>query len=282
MPTEFIPRASSLGYYMSCEYRALLDSLVHAGELPAPDEPDDTKYADLGTCIHWEWQRALGATLPDNMGPPTQDEFEAIEAQFESAATLFDSFEECSAAITNAATHAAEIVQSRYPGATWLAESAHELDKHLTGHIDLISPDYKTIIDLKTVSRKPDYGRPKVPHIYQLVAYYLLTGQVAERGVLLYVDAMKANWTLWCEVDFTTSEFKRMADRALDQLGRITTPDALASAIPRFGTHCQSDFCKHRHRCRDRYIPGPGVLVERTPSRRRATDAVPSVTIGAF
>lgn len=55
------PRASSIGSYMRCEWRALQDRLVYEGKLPKEHREDSSAkgYASLGNCGHFTLQDGL-------------------------------------------------------------------------------------------------------------------------------------------------------------------------------------------------------------------------------
>ena len=79
------PRASSLGAYSNCLWRAVQDRLVYEGQLPAPPEQADTSAASLGVCIHFTLQDGIRCKFPSKMLAidPLQvlDKVEALEAQ---------------------------------------------------------------------------------------------------------------------------------------------------------------------------------------------------------
>jgi hypothetical protein len=58
------PRASSLGVYSSCLWRAVQDRLVYEGQQAEPPKQDDTSAASLGTCIHFTLQDGIRCNFP--------------------------------------------------------------------------------------------------------------------------------------------------------------------------------------------------------------------------
>jgi len=58
------PRASALGGYMRCTWRAVQDRKVYEGELPIPEERPSPGNSDLGTCGHFTLQDGLRCLFP--------------------------------------------------------------------------------------------------------------------------------------------------------------------------------------------------------------------------
>ena len=58
------PRASALGGYMRCTWRAVQDRKVYEGELPAPIERVSPGNSDLGTCGHFTLQDGMRCLFP--------------------------------------------------------------------------------------------------------------------------------------------------------------------------------------------------------------------------
>ncbi len=58
------PRASALGFYANCLWRAAQDRAVYEGELPEPAPQAETSAASLGTCIHFTLQDGIRCTFP--------------------------------------------------------------------------------------------------------------------------------------------------------------------------------------------------------------------------
>lgn len=85
MPSSptFVPRSSSLGAYLLCDYRAALDRAnIESGGQPTSGV--SSAYADLGTLIHYRLQTTIGCVFPkDHDGAPAQ-------AVFDNASTLFN------------------------------------------------------------------------------------------------------------------------------------------------------------------------------------------------
>ena len=248
------PRASSLGYYFSCDFRAAFDRAVAEGLLPAAeDEPKP--YADLGTLIHWQLMNDMGLKFPNGKEPPTPD-------MVTSAATLYRGNE--SALMDNVASVAA-LAKGHVPpppkDAEWWAETHYEGPDH-TGTIDFIASDGSVIGDLKTTSRKPTHNKVKAPHLYQILAYKVLAelnGADVERGWILYAGS-RADWALCVEFKLNTPEIRALTKYLKSYATYLRGPELFTRAVPRLGTHCEDEFCPHRHRCRDKVLPKAGDL----------------------
>jgi hypothetical protein len=146
-------------------------------------------------------------------------------------------------------------------GKSWLAETAWRTEL-LAGHIDFLSTDDTTIVDLKTTSRKPTHQRIKPAHLIQMMAYWMLSGRKATSGYVLYVDTTKAGWTLMCSLDYTAKSSLDLVTH-IEQYIKYLLSDKLAvGCVPHLGDHCSGEFCPHRHRCKDVYLPPPGDLDE--------------------
>lgn len=255
-PKSFVPRSSSLGAYLLCDYRAALDRVaIEAGEKPGCNQ--SSSYADLGTCIHYRLQTTMGCIFPkDHDGPPG-------EAVVTNAAGLFNGDPiRTETAIQRAAGLAMVHMPQPTDGEPWLAELAVKAPrKRLTGHIDFLSQDRKSIVDLKTTSRKPDHNRMKGEHLAQLCGYKIMVPE-AEQGHILYVDGPKAQWAMLVSVDFTCEPIQEYIKQLVDYLGYLRSKQLLTRCTPRIGSHCQSTFCPHVAVCRDKVLPAPGVPVE--------------------
>jgi len=255
-PPVFIPRSSSLGAYLLCDYRAALDrAAIEAGEVPGCNQ--SSAYADLGTCIHYRLQTTMGCIFPkDHEGPPEQ-------AILDNAANLFNNDPTRTEQAIQKAAGLAMVHMPRAPdGQLWLAELAVKAPrKRLTGHIDFLSQDRTTIVDLKTTSRKPDHNRMKGEHLAQLVGYKIMVPE-ATTGHILYVDGPKAQWAMLVSVDFTNEYIKEYITQIHDYIGYLRSKQLFVRCTPRIGSHCQSTFCPHVATCRDKVLPPAGVPVE--------------------
>lgn len=255
----FIPRSSSLGGYALCAYRAAFDRGIALGEIPKPERdesPDATKYADLGTCVHYVAQKALGCEFPDGEEPPT-------EREWAGAARLFgDDMQHTKQRVEAAADVVVAGVKSL--GAfVWQAERAFETSL-VTGHIDLMSSEGTRIVDIKTTSRKPDHNRPKASHLWQMLAYYHLSGAKATHGYILYVDSLQARWSLLCPFDYTSPGIQAMYQYMVRNLESYQRKETFDNVYPVVGSHCASEFCPHVAHCRDIFLPGPGMILQDT------------------
>ncbi len=255
------PRASSLGYYIACDYRAALDKLVASGQMPAvPYVP--APYADLGTMIHYTLQQAMGCVFPNgHQGPPGPD-------TLINAATLFKDLNACAVAIA-AATALAQANMPKKPG-VWFAERAFKARK-LQGHADFISADGEDLVDLKTTSRKPDHCRMKSEHFIQMCAYKYLCPTL-RRGHVLYVDSLKAQWAMCIEIDFETEHMKEFMVQLEQQLKYLTSKRLDQNCFPHLGAHCSSGFCPYIGMCKDKLIPEAGIPVEHVTMRPTTTN----------
>jgi hypothetical protein len=259
MPKQWKPRASSLAGYLYCQARAAYDRAYAVGDLEAPPAGErDTKYADLGSLIHLNLQYKLGCLFDETPDPNSPE-------QFASAAKLFgDNLDRLRLAVDAAAAAGAAAMPAAPDGLPWRAE-VHAKSRILTGHIDFLSQDGTVLIDLKTTSRKPDHNRVKGEHYAQMLAYKLLVPSI-QRAHILYVDAQQARWTMLSPpIDFTSEAAVDQLARLVPFLKRIRSRRVYQSiAAP--GGHCSGCFCPHTAICKDRLIPGPGVVVDHQPA----------------
>jgi len=205
-------RASQVGYYVACPHRAQLDRMYfYSGGLPEHIQEEKDKpapYANFGTCAHWMLQQKLGCLFPPPNDTTTgagasiafTDEHKYTEDQLAGARALFGSQTENMLAKV-VALGQRDMMDSP-DTMPWLAETYWEND-YLTGHIDFISQDLSTIVDLKTTTRPPPAGHIKPEHYWQMLAYSLIVGDMVERAYIYYVSS-KAEWTITSDViDFT-------------------------------------------------------------------------------
>jgi len=251
------PRSSSLAGYLYCQARAAYDRAYAVGDLVAEDTgPRDMKYADLGTIIHQELQQHLGCVFDT---PPEPHSIETIT----SAAALFGGdATKLMPAVNSAVLAAAGSMPQAADGKPWRAE-VRAKSRLLTGHIDFLSQDGTQLIDLKTTSRKPDHNRVKGEHFLQMLAYKFLVPSITSAHIL-YVDAVGARWAMLSPpMDFASPDLLAQVERLPAFLRRIRSKNIYASAIATPGGHCASGFCPHTAICKDRFIPGPGTIVDR-------------------
>lgn len=247
-------RASSFAGYVACDYRALLDHQIQAGEL-APSPPHSSPYAALGTITHYFSQRAVNARFIEEPTISSED--------WSLAASLFgDDLTTLQRVVDLNARRVVEML----PSMSWTAELAVETDR-LTGHLDLINDDRTVMVDIKTTARKPDHMLTKPEHLVQMAQYRLLVPTL-RKCYVPYVDSLKAGWGILCEIDFTTDEFVTLLSRYERYCEYLNNRDLLqAMAVPRMGPACKSLFCPHRERCLDTHIREPGILYESAAAR---------------
>ncbi len=236
--TGFKTRGSKSGLYCHCGYAANLDEDIKAGRLEVTDDMDfsSSPYADLGTLIHNELQVALGCVMQTRLD-------EALDPMWANAAKLFRDLEECENAVEKAVNHGVSVFPKAMDGKAWVAEPEDAL-VDLTGHLDFESQDLTEIVDLKTTSRKPDKGRMKALHLYQLVSYWDLRGRKAKTGRILYLDSLKGEWALMSDpVDFDNPFIQEFAE-GLKRRRKDIYDGVRFSPTP--GEHCKSGFCSYR------------------------------------
>jgi hypothetical protein len=248
------PRASSIGYYYLCQWRAAADRAIAEGyaeqeihEAHTENKERISPYADLGTIAHWLAQTALAAQFP---GLPEQHKYTSGHVKV--AASLFGGQE--SKALTAAAAAAGRAVRSINDrigtGRTWLAEVPLE-DQWGTGHCDLMDDEY--VCDFKFASRAP--SGPKFVHILQLLRYHIFTGR--PKGALIYADMLKDTWGSLYLFDFTEPRVQDLCLEMRAFLNVISDPELLARiARPTPGDAC--DFCPYSKICPARAFDGVG------------------------
>lgn len=242
------PRSSKVGGYFACSARVAYDRFFPAGCDPS------SSYADLGTLIHYQLMaNDLRLEFPDGKEAPTSD-------QWENAAKLFKDPDDCSSRVVYAGGYAAERVPAPPQGATWLAETHYDTPT-LTGSIDFISSDGSVIGDLKTTSRKPEHGKVKASHFYQLLCYAMLAesaGAKPKEAWVLYVGSLK-DFDLLVRFPLDSDAAEKMKGDIRRNINFWMDDAALKKyAVRTLGHHCEGDFCPHRSRCRDLLIPDPG------------------------
>lgn len=256
------PRASQVGGYMHCEMRAAYDRAIYEGLLPEPPTVTEAKksspYADFGTVTHFVLQDGLRCKFPGH-AVDHQPEPEQITV----ASELFSGNVQ---AMQQRAREVATLASSKLPktpdGMPWLAESSWE-NEWCTGHIDFLSQDHSTIVDLKTTSKPPAHQRIKPEHLHQMLCYQKMTG--AHRGGILYVDSRAAEWVLYCEIDFTTPAMRELADHTEQYCRWLMSDEFWGRVIPRLGAHCSDGWCPYLAECKNKFLPAPAKIHESTP-----------------
>ena len=286
MPKRWNPRSSSVGNYFSCLQRAAFDRALAQGMLTVEDLGlpekgcDDTKYADYGSRTHEAWQRQYTDTFGS---PPPRDE--EITEQWVAASRLCgDDLDAVRASVDACAMRAVEAMPEAWDGLEWVAElDCKPKGLKLTGHIDLIAPKEGLFVDLKTTGRKPDHGRPKPAHLYQIAAYSLMLRHMGinpTKGYLLYVESVRARWAILCEIDVNSEHFLELEAHLFDFLKYLTSAQLFKHARPNIGSQCTTQFCPYVSICRDKYLPGPGEIVgETTPKKLLANTASEGSTL---
>lgn len=245
-------RGSKSGLYCHCGYAANLDEAILSGSLATSADMDfsSSPYADLGTLIHAALQEHLGCVMQTKI--PGAD-----EAMWLNAATMFRDMSECEDAVDKAVAHGASIFPKALDGKPWVAEPEGETED-LTGHLDFESQDLAEIVDLKTTARKPDKGRMKPLHLYQLVSYWDLRGRRAKTGRILYLDSLKGEWAIMSDpVDFDNPFIQEFAAGLALRRKEI---HAGKKFFPTPGEHCKTGFCSYRNSsaCYNALVPPGG------------------------
>lgn len=271
---KWLPRASSLGYYMSCSYRAAFDRALHEGVLDLPTDVAaevqakklSSPYADLGTCIHHHMQVGMQCVFPDLAHAPEPE-------QYLNAAGLFGgSMDKCQAAIRASAVLGANNMPAAPDGKPWIAELAVKTP-HYTGHLDFLSQDGTVLVDLKTTSKPPLYAKCKPAHLVQVLAYAhavnLACREVRVRKiVVLYVDSLRASWALPVEIDATDEGIQEYMGHIAAAAKMLASAWLFKVASPSIGDVCE-EWCPYTSICRDRYRPVAGTVEKnRTPTMK--------------
>ncbi len=310
------PRASSIGNYLRCEWRALQDRLIDDGTIPAPmrlpeshREKRESPNAALGNCEHFTLQDGIRCEF----GPrdTTYLDFDKMEvAPFEQLSREEKEFVEyCQAffdgdmdateesykkgesriyqPLPSEWTHASELFgnnvdltkekaravatlgASKMPlspdGKPWLSETHLENDI-LTGHTDFLSQDYSVVGDLKTTAKPMTHAWIKYEHLAQIVAYHLLTG--CKKAWVLYLDSLRASWSVLVWVDFTTPGLQRYAEQISDYCRLLMSDKIFEVAVPRLGSHCSETWCPYGKTCYQEMMPKPGIFYNALEAKR--------------
>lgn len=285
MTKPWKPRASQIGAYLACPWRAATDRAIYEGRVQARDVGHDeqTGYGPHGTCIHWITQTGIGALFPQ-VANPSDDEVRVAaehfggstaaarqafaagdarawaptQAEWALASTIFNGD---AAQQRASAVRVSQVLASSIPkpldGKLWLAESTWETD-YCTGHIDLLSQDHEELEDIKTTSKPPNIAKVSCKPSYyaQMVIYSRFTG--AKRGRIRYIDSRTGNWIYPVPIDFTTDANKFYSDQ-LEGFCRFLMSDLLWDvAWPNIGEHCEDLFCAYRVSCKHKIMPPPG------------------------
>ncbi len=258
------PRASSVGYYMKCLWRATQDRMRHEGTLPeglwAPQ--DDTSYADLGTCIHFTMQDGTRCRFP---GPPA-DHAPTPEEWISASQRFVGNMEVTRERVRESATLGAQQLPKTPTNEPWLSEWYFE-NEYTTGHIDFLSPCHQIVGDLKTTSQPPVNSRVKPEHQAQMICYHLLTG--APKGFVLYIDSMKAHWATLCWIDFTKPDVAFFVEQVKSFCQFLMSDMLPAVAFPNLDhTNCPKCFCPYKHSCYEKYAFPPGREYSAISARR--------------
>lgn len=267
-----------MGAYHACERRAWYDKAIHDGTLPSMGDTGSSPYADLGSLIHPRSQALLGCEFPQGH----QEDLFNRDLQRANASTLFKGdMSALDRAVEAGGIWAAQCMKELSVPGGWLAEVECEVEA-MKGHIDFISKDGTTIVDLKTTSRKPDHNRMKPGHLVQILMYYMLSGRKARYGYILYTDSMAASWAIMAgPVEFNSPRIQDYLQALIQKIDYLRDLDTTKVDItPRPGFHCQGDFCPYTADCRDSLIPPAApVLFNRTSYAAPTVARVTSTSI---
>lgn len=296
-PGPWRPRASGVGAYMKCLWRAAQDRLHHEGQLPPGlrVEQEDTRYADFGTCCHFNLQDGMRCVFPkateeeiltnesgatvaggiyrDGFGAVIAEEkFNALmhaptEKQWTSASKLFgDNIEVTKQRARECAALGAQHLPKTPTGKPWQSEGAYE-NEFVTGHVDFLSPCGAIVGDLKTTTKPPVHQRVKVEHQAQLALYHILTG--APRGFVLYVDSLRASWTTICWMDFTDPNIQFYVEQVEAFCRMLIGPNLLPLAFPSLDhQNCTGSWCPYTASCYDKMTFPRGREINAITARR--------------
>lgn len=280
------PRASSLGYFISCDARAAFTRAIDEGKLDPNTVAENTEspYAAFGTCVHFVLQDGTGCIFPKKSRPTVKDIRESMVhysgdpiatraalAAGSSRAYMYTPDElriasgMCDgdvpatlAKIREVATFAATHLPKSPDGKPWLAE-ANVGSKDGSGHVDFMSQCGTWGGDLKTTTRPPEGDRMKAAHMGQLASYALDSGVL--KWWVLYIGTGDSRWALRVDMDFTTdagAEYLQSVSKYRKYLRSAALYDR---AMPRIGKHCSDDFCPFKKACKDRFLPPAGVQI---------------------
>jgi hypothetical protein len=257
------PRASALGGYVACLYRAASDRAwqEHEGDGWEPDPQEDTSHADQGSICHFITQDGVRATFP---GPPA-DHAPTPEMHISAAKLFGGDLERQKDAARRAATVAASLLPKLPNGVGWLAEESWDTG-YLTGHTDLRSSDGTILVDLKFTSKPPLHNKVKPNHLPQMASY---TRMAKPRKILvIYVDKTNAAWGLPVWIDCMTEKWQWYTDQMMDFAKFLTTDLLYSAATPHLGDHCNQLWCPYQAQCVRRLTPNPGLFFDAIKARR--------------
>lgn len=263
------PRASQLGYYIGCGYRAAFDRALAQGLIELPPEAmavveaakQSGPHADLGTIIHWMTQNALKAKFPGTTGAEAH---RFTPEQLANAAALFDgNIERC---MKQAQAAAARLVTVIGPRDTWLAEPALSRP-WMTGHVDLLDPVAGELVDIKTTSKPPYYTHIPPAHMAQVLAYVEALheqGVIVQKVRVVYVDAQASQWWMDCPIDPLCDEMMEYRKMVRGYAKRLQKASFMEDAVPNLGDPCEK-WCPYVGLCRDRYSIAKGEIQRPPP-----------------
>ena len=261
------PRASQLGYYMQCSYRAAFDRALYEGILDIPEalaaeveaKKQSSPYADLGTCIHYHLQAGMGCIFEGK----TSDHAPTTEQELNASALFGSDVEKTRLAVRNSAILATQHMPKLPDGMQWQAEVSIRT-KHYTGHIDFVCPEAGIIADLKTTSKPPLHPYIKPAHLVQLLAYTaaieVATGKPIHTGVVLYVDSTSASWAMPITADLTSPGMLEYKQHVIDAAAGLCSKSLYKIAHPQIGDVCD-EWCPYTSLCRDQYRSAKGASV---------------------
>lgn len=260
---QWVPRASALGGYAACLYRAVSDRMwqEHEGEGWEPEEQGDTSHADHGSVCHFHTQDGVRADFP---GPAADHAPDA--AMLASAAKLFGgSLERQADCARRAATIAASLLPKLPTGTTWKAEESWNLG-YLTGHTDLRYSTGEILVDLKFTSKPPTHNKVKLAHLPQMAGYTRMCKP--RRICVIYVDKTNAAWGLPVWIDCMTDQWQWYTEQMMAFAQFLMTDGLLAAATPNVGDHCHQGWCKYTAQCAKRITPPAGLFFNALKARK--------------
>jgi len=255
-------RASKLGGFMLCGQRAAMDVAAQAMAVEGAEDAEDKPIPAFGSFVHWVIQKALRSRfVPDdvvNTLPPAEYAEDVAAAAFPSkrvaaACKLFgDDISSLTARCNGIA--AAAIPHLPKVDGTWIAEQGL-LGKHYGGHIDLLSDDLSTIVDIKTCGSVPDKRQMSEEYFWQIIAYAALVeevfGVLPERGYILYVDRNGEFVLLTKPVLYHHRTVQHAIQSLRNRCAQLVNYD-FHGLVPTL-QGCR--YCPFRAGCRDQMIP---------------------------
>lgn len=287
MPHPWRPRASQLGPYLACPWRAACDRAVAEGRATRDQlrwHEDKTGFAPHGSVIHWVTQVGIGCVFlprepegPDELREASEhwagNQQAAAEAcrrgdplyykppaaEYILARSLFrGSVDAHNAAVAASSQLLASRIAPARDGRPWIAESSWATE-YVTGHMDLLSQDHRELKDIKTTAKPPDVADVvcKYEYFAQMVIYAHIEPRI-EVGTIEYVDSLRGNWAYRVPINFKDPAVVEYGNQ-LEAYCRFLMSDALwAVAWPNLGPHCDKTWCPYRDGCKRRILPAPG------------------------